>query len=329
MNRKFYAVFIFIIFLGSSGIAFSAKNQLVDSNSRLQSSLWTPFSLSYMSFFDGPAVLREESDFTPNALGKPTDDGLLLNNNFSLRYALNSSYALDFQARTQWVMNNARETEDFRPLRWQSPRFGVSTTFFKTDHGKLTGAFNTDLPYFFPEPFGGGYIAEKRTTLATPGLFAKYSWTPTFTRWSIFSLVQPRFYLYKNRDIAEPQYSRAGFSPKLKNELTLSLSPSANYAFTDKFGFRLGTEVIYKKLIASGWDPFYGTQRAADPESKAWRLQAMPLQTGFTYVFSKLIEVSSFIQGYPIGSQRIDKSGRKATFEETVSVGAWISGTLF
>lgn len=286
-------------------------------------------SLSYMSFFDGPGIFTDDQSITPNAIGKPTDDGLVSNNNFSFRYFLSNDYALDFQARTQWVMNNARNTEDFQSLRWQSPRFGISTTFFKTANSKLTGALNTDLPYFFPEPIGGGYIARRRTTIATPGFFAKYAWTPTTTRWSLFSLVQPRFYIYENRNVAEGQLDRAGYSPQLKNELTLSFSPSANYAFTEKFGFRVGTEVIYKKLVASGWNPFNGTVRSADPKSKAWRLQPLPIQTGVTYVFSKMFEVSTYIQGYPFPNQRVDSSGREATFEETISVGAWVSGILF
>lgn len=287
------------------------------------------FSMSYISFFDGPGIFTDDQSVTPNAIGRPNDDGLLLNNNVSLKYNLNKDYALDFQMRTQWVTNNGVKTDDFDPLRWQSPRFGISTTFLKTENGKLTGAFNTDLPYFFPEPFGGGYIAKQRTTLLTPGFFAKYSWTPTNTRWSLFSLVQPRFFIYRNRDVAEPQYTRAGFSPRLKNELTLSFSPSANYAFTDKFGFRLGTEVIYKKLVASGWNPLNASQRVADSDSKAWRIQPLPIQTGLTYIFSPMFELSSFIQGFPIPSQRVDKEGRKASFEETVSIGAWLSGKLF
>ncbi len=290
---------------------------------------WQNLSLNYMSFFDGPAILSEEKNITPNALGRPTDDGLVLNNNFSLRYNLNRDYALDFQVRTQWVTNNARQTEDFQSLRWQSPRFGLSTTFFKTKNGKLTGAFNSDLPYFFPEPIGGGYIAQKRTTLLTPGFFAKYSWAPATTRWSVFSLVQPRYYIYENRNVAEPQYTRAGYSARLKNELTLGFSPSANYAFTDTFGFRIGTELIYKKLVASGWNPLNGTQKTADPDSKAWRLQALPLQVGLTYIFSSYLELSSYIQAFPLSSQRIDKAGQQATFNETVSVGAWMSGRVF
>ena len=330
MKKIALLVLILVLWAIGSRSAIAQQNQVVASQGSTSfAPWWSNFSLSYMSFFDGPGILADDQSITPNALGKPSDDGLLLNNNLSFRYFLNSNYALDFQARTQWVMNNARETEDFKSLRWQSPRFGISTTFFKTEHGKLTGALNTDLPYFFPEPIGGGFIAEQRTTLATPGFFAKYSWTPSYTKWSVFSLVQPRFYIYKDRHVAEAQYNRAGYAPELKNELTLSFSPSANYAFSDKFGYRLGTEVIYKKLIASGWNPLIGTQRTADPKSKAWRLQAFPIQTGLTYAFSKKLEVSTYIQGFPLPDQRVDKSGRRATFEETVSVGAWFSGTLF
>src|SRR5690606_27289968 len=141
--------------------------------------------------------------------------------------------------------------------------------------------------------------------------------------------VQPRFYIYKDRNVAEDQLNRAGYSPRLKNEFTMSLSPSVNYAFTDKFGSRLGTEFIYKKLIASSWNPFNSTSRSADPESKAWRVQPMPIQLGFTYAFDPMIEVSTYIQGYPIAGQRVNKQGRTANFEDTISAGAWISGTLF
>ncbi len=282
-----------------------------------------------MSFFDGPGLLNNDQSITPNAIGKPSDDGLVLMNNLSLKYKLKNDFNLDFQMRFHYVMNNGNEVEDFQAFRWQSPRLGISTTFFKTSHSKLTGAFNTDLPYYFPEPIGGGYIAEKRTTILTPGLFAKYAYTPTNSKWSVFSLVQPRFYLYEKRNVAEPQLSRAGYSPRLKNEFTMSLSPSVNYAFTDKFGTRLGTEFVYKKLVASEWNPLNGSSRSADPDSKAWRLQPMPLQLGFTYIFNTMIEVSTYIQGYPIANQRIDKQGKVTNFENTVSAGAWISGTLF
>lgn len=308
-----------------------AQNNLSSGSisNKADSSILKNFECNYLSFFDGPGILTDNQLVTPNAIGNPSDDGLMLNNNLSLKYFLNTDYALDFQARTQYVFNNGTKTEDFDAFRWQSPRFGISRTFLKTQNSKITGAINTDLPYFFPEPIGGGYIAERRTTIATPGFFGKYSWTPTTSRWSVFSLLQPRYYLYKDRHVAEEQYSRAGYAPELKNELTLSFSPSANYAISDKLGLRFGTEIIYKKLIASDWNILKGTVKSADPKSKYWRLQPLPIQTGITYSFSKLFEVSTYIQGYPFANQRTNKSGRQETFEKTVSVGAWISGKIF
>lgn len=326
-----FKLITFFLFLTSWAYAQSVGE--IQSQGSMDTGFWAHFKerigVNYMSFFDGPGLFNDDQSFTPNALGNPSDDGLVLMNNLSFRYKLDSDLAIDFQTRFHYVMNNARDVDDFEALRWQSPRLGISTTFYKTESAKFSGAFNTDLPYFFPEPIGGGYIAEKRTTLLTPGFFAKYVYAPTTSRWSVFSLVQPRYYIYRDRHVAEPQLTRAGYSPELKNEFTLSLSPSVNYAFTDKFGTRLGTEVIYKKLIASSWNPFNGTSKSADPNSKAWRLQPMPIQLGFTYVFSKMIELSTYIQGYPIASQRINKNGDGTTFENTVSAGAWISGTLF
>ena len=285
--------------------------------------------MNYMSFFDGPGILTDDQSVTPNALGRPSDDGLVLMNNLSFKYKLKGERAVDFQTRFHYVMNNGNDVEDFEAFRWQSPRLGISDVFYKTENGKFSGAFNTDLPYFFPEPIGGGYIAEARTTLLTPGFFAKYVYAPATTRWSLFSLVQPRFYIYGDRNKAEAQLSRAGYSPQLKNEFTLSFSPSANYAFTDKFGTRIGTEIVYKKLIVSDWNPFNSTSRSADPTLKAWRVQPMPLQVGLTYTFSKMLEVSTYVQGFPIASQRVDRLGDTTNFEKTVSAGAWISGTLF
>ncbi|MFZ4712192.1 MAG: hypothetical protein ACOYL6_00640 [Bacteriovoracaceae bacterium] len=327
-NTKSQIILTFT-FLISGAVKAQSHQSTIGNLFESKSSWMDKVSMTYMSFFDGPGVFNDSNSVTPNALGKPSDDGLLLNNNVSLRYKMVDDYNLDLQLRAMYVMNNGTNTSSFDPLRWQSPRLGISTTFIKTENGKLTGAFNSDLPYFLPQPIGGGYIAGKRTTIATPGFFAKYSWTPKNTRWSLFSLVQPRFYIYKDRHVAEAQYSRAGYAPELKNELTLSFSPSANYAITDKLGFRLGTELIYKKLVLSTWNITDGSSKSADPKSRAWRIQPIPIQTGLTYVFSKYLEVSSFIQGYPIANERADKTGKRATFRDTLSVGAWISGAVF
>lgn len=330
MNRKISILILCLstpVWSQSTGTSLSTSTHSLENNwlGKLKDRL----GVNYMSFFDGPGLFTDQQSITPNALGNPSDDGLVLMNNLSLKYQLRKDLSLDFQIRFHYVMTNGNEVEDFGPFRWQSPRLGISTTFFKTENAKLTGAFNSDLPYYFPEPVGGGYIAEKRTTILTPGLFAKYAYTPTTSRWSLFSLVQPRFYIYENRNVAEDQLSRSGYSPRLKNEFTMSLSPSVNYAFTDKFGTRLGTEFIYKKLVVSSWNPTNSSSRSADPDSKAWRLQPMPLQLGFTYTFSPILEVSTYVQGFPVASQRLDKKGNTTNFENTISAGAWISGTLF
>jgi hypothetical protein len=41
-----------------------------------------------------------------------------------------------------------------------------------------------------------------------------------------------------------------------------------------------------------------------------------------------MFELSTYVQGFPVGAQRVDKTGRQATFEETISAGAWISGVI-
>ncbi len=323
-------ILLVIALAACSSLSFAQSTSEISTSGSSWRKYTERLGMTYMSFFDGPAILTDNQSITPNALGKPSDDGLLLNNNVSLKYKYQGERAIDFQMRFHYVMDNATRSEDFQAFRWQSPRLGISDTFWKTENSKFTGAFNTDLPYFFPEPVGGGYYAKRRTTLLTPGFFAKYTYAPTTSRWSVFSLVQPRFYIYENRHVAEKQLGRAGYPiPELKNEFTMSFSPSVNYAFTDKFGTRLGTEIVYKKLVISDWNPFNSTSRSADPTAKAWRVQPMPLQLGFTYAFSKMLEVSTYIQGYPLAYQRADKNGKISRFEDTVSAGAWINGTLF
>ncbi len=330
-----YLLLSFYLLFSALGFAQSTTMSLPQNTSETSvSGGWRKYTeklgMTYMSFFEGPAILTDDQSITPNALGLPADDGLLLNNNVSFKYKFRGERAVDFQMRFFYVFNNGTDSEDFEAFRWQSPRLGISDTSWKTENAKFSGAFNTDLPYFLPEPIGGGYIAAKRTTLASPGFFAKYAYTPVTSRWSFQSLVQPRLYIYENRHVAEKQLGRAGYPiPELKNEFLLNFSPSVNYAFNDKLGTRLGTEIIYKKLVISDWNPFNSTSRSADPKSKAWRLQPMPLQLGFTYSFSKMFEVSTYIQGHPIASQRMDKDGKVARFEKTVSAGSWINGTLF
>jgi hypothetical protein len=331
MKTKISAILIFLI---SSSVAIAGEVKLptgqVETGIKPISNLdWLKnVGLSYFTFFDGPGLAPGMSEITPNVLGKPADDGLRLSNYASLKYNLTSTLALDFQMRIQWILNNANQVDEFKSVRWQSPRVGVSGKLLAGQNWSLSGAVNTDFPYFFPQPIGGGVAAQQRTTIFNPGLFAKFSYIPSNSRWSIFSLVMPRILFYSDRNVAEPQLSRAGFSPTLKNEFIFSVSPSANYALTHQTGLRFGTELTYNKLILSSWNPFHATINNSDISSDAWRLAPVPLQAGVTHEFSSFLNVSIFLQAFPIAGQRVRRDGSQATFYQTASVGMWISGTL-
>lgn len=288
----------------------------------------SPLGLSYFLFFDGPGLAQGKQNLSPNVLGLPEDDGLRLTNYLSVKYRLTERWALDFQARLQWIVNNARDVSDYQPFRWQSPRIGVSGKILSGETWSLTGAINSDFPYFFPEPFGGGFIAERRTTLFNPGLFAKFNYQPLGSSWSLSSLVMPRVFFYQDRDASEPQLRRAGYSPHLKPELSLSLNPSANYKVTQAVGFRLGTEFTYRKLVLSSWNPFHGSLNGSDTTSDAWRLAPVPFQFGITYEPSAQLNVSVFVQAFPIAAQRVRKDGTEASFGDTASIGMWMSGVI-
>jgi hypothetical protein len=316
-----------LLFLGSLHLAASAAPVLPSQLSTTHKTT-SPVGLSYFVFFDGPGLAPGNHDLSPNVLGLPEDDGLRLTNYLSAKYRLNETWAVDFQARFQWIVNNARGAEDFEPVRWQSPRIGISGKILSGENWSVTGAINTDFPYFFPEPLGGGYVAEKRTTVFNPGLFAKFLYRKSDSPWSFSSLLMPRLFFYQDRNAAEAQLQRAGYSPGLKPELALSISPSLNYGITRTVGLRLGSELTYRKLVLSGWNPFQGSLNGSDTSSKAWRLAPVPLQLGVTYEPEPELNLSVFVQGFPIGAQRVRKNGEQAAFTETLSVGMWISGTL-
>lgn len=282
--------------------------------------------LSYFTFFDGPALFGDPG-VTPNWLGKPLDDGLSLFNLISFQWRFSERWALDLQTRTQVLLNNGTGTEVFRQFRWQSPRIGISGKLASGEDWSLSGAINSDFPYFLPSPFGGGFTSVQRTVIFNPGMFAAFSWKPKGSRWSLFSLITPRFFFYADRSAAEPQFAQAGLDPKLKPEFVLQLSPSVNYALGERTSLRLGTVLDYRKLVLSGWNPFSASLDTT-ATSEAWRLWATPLMVGVNHEFDRALSVYAYVNSYPIGAQRQRRDGTRATFAETLSVGAWVSGTI-
>ena len=282
--------------------------------------------LSYFTFFDGPG-LSGDPGVTPNWLGRPFDDGLSLFNLVSVKWRVLDNLAIDFQTRTQVLLNNGTGNNAFQNFRWQSPRIGVSGKLAGGKDWSISGAVNTDFPYMLPSPLGGGFTAAARTVIFNPGMFAAFSWKPAGSNWSVFSLLTPRFFFYADRNAAEPQFAQSGLSPQLKPELVLQIAPSINYAVSEKTSLRLGTIIDYRKLVLSSWNPLQASLDTTS-ESDSWRLWATPVQVGINHDFGSALSVFAYVNGYPIAAQRTRRDGTSATFAQTLSFGMWISGTI-
>ena len=194
-----------------------------ESDKNLSDEIKKILGVTYFSYFFGPGLHPDNVEFYPNQLGYPDNDGIYFQNHISIRYKFSSNLALDFQSRFKLLMNNYTENPNFSPFRWEAPRIGVSGKLMSGNIWDLTGAVNTDFPYFLPAPFSG-YQAQERKTLLTPGMFAALKIEPKESKWSIFSVVSPRYFFYADRNVAEPQYRGAGYIPQNKPELILSFS---------------------------------------------------------------------------------------------------------
>jgi hypothetical protein len=286
------------------------------------------FGITYFSFFNGPGLHPDSFAYSPNQLGRPANDGINFLNQLSFRYKFSKNLALDFQSRFYIIVNNHTSNPNFKFLRWEAPRIGISGKLLSGENWTLTGAVNTDFPYFLPSPFTG-YQARERTAVLTPGMFAAFKYKPKGSRWSLFSVVSPRFFIYANRNAGEPQMASSGFAPGNKAELILAFQPTINYQISEKVNFSLGTSVDYRKQVVSDWN-MLDASLVLNGNDPAWRLAALPLNLGVTFNISPEINLFPFVSIYPIASQRYDaKRQEQAGFFKSASVGMWISGTVF
>ncbi len=303
------------------------QNQANQSEIQSQPTKPSKIGITYFSFFDGPGLDADLRSFPPNQFGRPSDDGLNFFNIISFRYRISENLAIDLQTRSVLLLNNAVESNDFAPFRWESPRVGISGKLASGNDWKLTGAVNSDMPYMLPSPLTG-YTSRERKILFNPGMFANYSYTPTGSRWSVFSVLSPRFFFYADEDALEPQSRRATFSGQNKPELALALTPTVNYQVTPKTAITSGIVLDYRKQLGSSWNPLQASM-VNNGESTAWRLQPIALQMGVTYEPISGMRIYPFIQGVPIAAQRISASnGQQASLGETMRIGMWISGTI-
>ena len=283
--------------------------------------------ITYFTFFYGPGLHPSHWNYNPNQLGLPENDGMYFQNNLSFRYKFSSNLAIDFQTRLKLFINNATGNSDFAHLRWEAPRIGVSGRLLTGRDWTLTGAINTDFPYFFPEPFSG-MQARARTVLFAPGMFASLKYEPKRSRWSVFSVLSPRIFFYKDHTKAESSFYSGGNDAGNKPELIIALQPTLNYRLTPTLSLTTGTTIEYRKQVYSAWNPLRATL-LSNGASKAWRLNPVPATFGVTWNVSPSITLFPFISSYPIAAQRVNaKTGRQASFAETISIGMWLSGSI-
>ncbi len=306
-----------------TGNASTAKSESVGGPKKA-----SQFGMNYFAFMSGPGLDPDLRDYPPNEIGRPDFTGMNSFNVVSLKYKFSQNLAFDFQTRTRIVFNNGTERKNFNSFIWESPRMGVSGKLMSGDDWSLTGALNTDFPSFLPSPLTG-YTARERTVLVNPGLFANLKYAPKGSKWSLFTVMTPRFFLYQDRDAIEPEARAAGGTGANKPELGLWMSPTVSYNFTEKSALTFGSAIGYVKQVGSSWNPTQATMVSNDV-SPAWVLEAIPLSVGYSYTFNDAITVYPFVQAFPLASQRFDAStGRTASLSETASLGMWVSGSLF
>lgn len=286
------------------------------------------FAISYFSFFNGPGLDSDQLDMSPNHLGKPNQDGLNLLNQISIRYKVSPTLGIDFQNRLHWIVNNSSNNPQYQSLRWEAPRVGISGRLLSGNDWNVTGAFNTDFPYFLPSPLSG-YQAKQRTILFNPGLFAGFQYQPKESRWSVYTVLQPRFFIYQDRNKAESQYFISGYQGSNKPELILAVQPTLNYQLTRPLQATFGAAVDYRKNVGSDWNPLQASL-STNGDSKAWRFAPLQMMLGVTYSPFPNMSFFPYIMTHPIAFQRVDvKTGKQATLLDSTSLGFWLRGTFF
>jgi hypothetical protein len=313
--------------VSTPSLTSTETTQLVE-NKSFFSTLKNTVGITYFSFLYGPGLHPDNTTISPNQLGKPENDGVSIQNQFSIRYKFSNNLALDFQNRFRVFLNNGTNSDSFSTVRWETPRIGLSGKLLYGDDWSLTGAVNTDFPYFLPTPLTG-YQAQQRTVVFNPGMFASFRYDPKRSRWSLFSVVSPRFFFYSDRSAGEPQLKAAGFVPENKPEFIIAFQPTINYRLTENSKLTVGTSIDYRKQVISDWNIF-NASLLSNGESDAWRLYAVPLNVGVSYAFSPAVTIFPFVSTYPIAIQRKDaNTGTQASLLEVTSVGMWINGTIF
>jgi hypothetical protein len=272
------------------------------------------FGVNYNSFFAGPGP-GHDWNVPPGYTGNPSDTGLNFFNLVSAKWKFSKRLALDIQFRNQLVVTNNFE------FRHQGQRFGVSGKLLSGDTWTLGGAVNSDLPL---RPLMG-QIASDRTLILNPGMFTTFDWQPKGSKWSVFALLTPRVWFYRDRNAVARQDiqgctgdSGLVCDPRtLKPEAILSMNPSINYQLTEKVGTRFGTTLQLIKTAGNS-----GMQR-----------DFMPFELGVVYDLDPRLSIYTYVMTSSVldDSVRRDLYGiaQQVSWTKTASLNLWLSGTLF
>ncbi len=261
------------------------------------------FGMDLNSFWSGPGI-GQPIGLSPGMQGTPSDTGLNFFNLISVKWKFSERFAFDVQLRNQWVHTNSPE------FRWQGQRFGISGKLLKGDTWSLSGAINTDLPI----PGLMGQMNQERTLLMNPGAFTFFSYRPEGSRWSVFALLSPRVFIYRDRLARSAQDVASNLAAGEKAEYFLFANPSINYQATDTVGLRLGLTLDFTKNVA--WEGI--------------RRNYMPFEAGVTWDVTDRISIYPYVAGSsPLDDGLRRQQGSDRAWYNTVAVGTWISGTLF
>jgi hypothetical protein len=342
LSRFFFAVIVALLCQVSS-VGFAADGAAEADNPvdiKIQKSgieaFLENFGANYFTFFNGPGFSDRFARVTPSAIGTNQNDGLQAFTNLSLYYMFSKDLGIDFQFRLPLVFNDERPTQALRPeqkefqhFRWETPRIGISGTLLRGDYWSLKGAFNTNFPYFVPPPIGGGYSAEQLKLVATPGLFAGFSYRRPTSPWSLYAILSPRLFIYSDREAIDIESQNRGLDGGHKREFLFDVTPTVNYDINSSYAIRTGARLQFQKAIMSRWLPSKFTM-VVNEDSDAWRFLPLEIPFGIYAAINERIQVYPHVLVYPLASQRVNaKTGEQAGFIETASLQMWLSGTIF
>jgi len=284
----FLALFCF----GSSAFAQSG---ITTNQGKLEDGFLSRLGMNYFTFFDGPSLADGRE--SRNEKGRPLNgnEGFAAFNNISLVYRINERINFDHQTRIEYVHTKDRE------WRFQGMRIGVSGRLLSGKKWSLKGAFNTDIPEL------NGENERDRTTVFNPGLFAGFNYQLN-DRWSFYSIVTPRVYFYRDSKAVEKRWAKAGRDPGEKRRVEIRLSPTINYAVTDRVGLRTGLDLQIMNLME-------------DNATRFTRFPTTAATFGPTIAVHKMFNLYVFIRTFPFDELK--------TRRETTSFGAWINGVVF